>query len=114
MVSPRTNGKAKVMARLYARAALWVVVLLFALSFGHDRTTFAASPGAGNAPEKTVPQGNDPPGADNGRKRPSKPKTNLGQTEAEMEKIGKEQMSLMEGGKARKTARQQSTKPGTK
>jgi hypothetical protein len=47
-------------------------------------------------------------------KRPSKSKANLGQTEAEMEKIGKEQMSHMEGGKARKTARQQSTKPGTK
>jgi hypothetical protein len=28
--------------------------------------TYAASPGASDMPEKTVPQGQDPPGADNG------------------------------------------------
>jgi hypothetical protein len=40
----------------------------------------------------------------------AKSKANLGQTEAELEKIGKEQMSHMEGGKASKTAQQQPTK----
>ena len=39
-----------------------------------------------------------------------KSKANLGQTEAELEKIGKEQMSHMGGGKASKTAQQQPTK----
>jgi hypothetical protein len=43
-------------------------------------------------------------------KRAAKSKANLGQTEAELEKIGKEQMSHMEGGKASKTAQQQPTK----
>jgi hypothetical protein len=43
-------------------------------------------------------------------KRAGKSKGNLGQTEAELEKTGKEQMSHMEGGKASKTAQQQPTK----
>ena len=42
-----------------------------------------------------------------------KSKANLGQTEAELEKIGKEQMSHMEGGKASKTA-QRPTKRSSK
>ena len=37
-------------------------------------------------------------------------KPNLGQKEAELEKIGKEQMSHMGGGKASKTAQRQPTK----
>jgi hypothetical protein len=43
-------------------------------------------------------------------KRAGKLKGNLGQTEAELEKIGKEQMSHMEGGKASETAQRQPTK----
>ena len=39
-----------------------------------------------------------------------KSKANLGQTEAELEKIGKEQMSHMGGGKASKTAQRQPIK----
>lgn len=48
------------MASFYAKAALWVAVILLALYLGHD----VASAGDSNTPEKTVPQGNDPPGAD--------------------------------------------------
>jgi hypothetical protein len=44
-------------------------------------------------------------------KRAGKSKANLGQTEAELEKTGKEQMSHMGGGKAGKTAQ---LKRGTK
>lgn len=58
------NG-AKPMARFYAKAAVWMAVILLALSFGHNGT-FAASPGVSSTPEKTIPQGKDPPGADNG------------------------------------------------
>jgi hypothetical protein len=42
-------------------------------------------------------------------KRAGKSKANLGQTEAELEKIGKERMSRMESGKVSKTAQQQPT-----
>jgi hypothetical protein len=35
---------------------------ILVLSLGHD----VALPGASNTPEKTIPQGKDPPGADNG------------------------------------------------
>jgi hypothetical protein len=41
------------------------MAVLLVLSLGHGGT-FAASPGASNTPETTVPQGKDPPGADNG------------------------------------------------
>jgi hypothetical protein len=54
------------MPRFYASAAVWVTLTLLAPCFGPDRV-FAASPrGATDAPEKTVPQGNDPAGADTG------------------------------------------------
>jgi hypothetical protein len=50
------------MPRFYASAAVWVTLTLLAPCFGP-----AASPtGATDAPETTVPQGTDPPGADNG------------------------------------------------
>jgi hypothetical protein len=49
------------MPRFYASAAVWITLTLFAPCFGPDRV-FAASPaGATDAPEKTVPQGNDAP-----------------------------------------------------
>ena len=41
-------------------------------------------------------------------------KSNLGQKEAQLEKTGKEQISHMEGGKARKPIQRQATKRGTK
>jgi hypothetical protein len=55
------------MPRFYASAAFWVMLsLLFAAG-----PVFAASPaGAPGIPEKTVPQGNDPPGSDNGEVSP--------------------------------------------
>jgi hypothetical protein len=54
------------MPRFYASAALWITLTLVASCFGPD-WVFAASPAdATDAPEKTVPQGADPPGADNG------------------------------------------------
>jgi len=54
------------MARFYANAAVWVTLTLLASCFDPDQV-FAASPaGATDAPEKTVPQGTDPAGADNG------------------------------------------------
>jgi hypothetical protein len=45
----------------YATVALWATLALIAPSV--FETSFA---GASEAPEKTVPQGQDPPGADNG------------------------------------------------
>jgi hypothetical protein len=49
------------MRRFYATATLWATLSLIVPSaFG---TSFA---GATDEPEKTVPQGQDPPGADNG------------------------------------------------
>ena len=54
------------MPRFYASAAVWITLTLVASCFGPD-WVFAASPAdATDAPEKTVPQGADPPGADNG------------------------------------------------
>jgi len=53
------------MANVYA-SALYVGVFLLALGIG-DTGSFAGSPEADNMPEKTIPQGNDPPGADNGQ-----------------------------------------------
>jgi hypothetical protein len=54
------------MPRFYASAAVWVTLTLLALCFDPNQG-FAASPAsATDAPEETVPQGNDPPGADNG------------------------------------------------
>lgn len=46
-------------------------------------------------------------------KRPAAQRANLGQKEAELEKLGKEQMSHMEGGKTRKPNKQHPTKRGT-
>jgi hypothetical protein len=58
------------MPRFYASAAVWVTLTLLASCFGPDRV-FAASPaGATDAPDKTVPQGNDPPGGTMGTSRP--------------------------------------------
>ena len=49
------------MQRFYATATLWATLALIASSA--FQTSFA---GATDTPEKTVPQGQDPPGADNG------------------------------------------------
>ena len=51
------------MQRLYATAALFMAL---ALVTPHERQAVAASPDTTQAPEQTVPQGNDAPGADNG------------------------------------------------
>ena len=49
------------MRRFYATTTLWATLALVASS------TFEASfAGATDTPDKTVPQGQDPPGADNG------------------------------------------------
>jgi hypothetical protein len=49
------------MHRFYATAAVWATLFLV------PPYAFAASlSGSTETPEKTVPQGNDPPGADNG------------------------------------------------
>jgi hypothetical protein len=52
------------MRRLYATAALLATLALMAPS-GFE----ASFAGANDAPEKTVPQGQDPPGADNGQQQ---------------------------------------------
>jgi hypothetical protein len=52
------------MRGLYATAALWATLALIAPS-GFE----ASFAGATAAPEKTVPQGQDPPGADNGKQQ---------------------------------------------
>ena len=49
------------MRAIYATAALWATLVLIAPS--GLQPSFA---GASDAPEKTVPQGQDPPGHDNG------------------------------------------------
>jgi hypothetical protein len=54
------------MPRFYASAAVWVTLTLLAPCVGPDRVSAASPARATDAPEKTVPQGNDPPGADNG------------------------------------------------
>jgi len=41
-------------------------------------------------------------------------RANLGQKEAELEKLGKEQMSHMEGGKSSKPGRRRPTKRGSR
>jgi hypothetical protein len=56
------------MRRFYA-TAVWATLALIAPS------AFEASlAGAADTPEKTVPQGNDPPGADNGEQQPPQAK----------------------------------------
>jgi hypothetical protein len=53
------------MRRLYATVILWATLALVASS------AFEASfAGATDTPEKTVPQGQDPPGADDGQQLP--------------------------------------------
>ena len=52
---------------VYANAAVGAALTLLASCLGPD-LVFAVSPT--DAPEKTVPQGNDPPGADNGDQPP--------------------------------------------
>src|SRR5215468_4185102 len=42
-----------------------VVLTTLSLVVAHSNQTFAASPNAAQVQEKTVPQGKDPPGADN-------------------------------------------------
>ena len=42
-----------------------VVLTTFSLMMAHSNQSFAASPNATEGPEKTVPQGKDPPGNDN-------------------------------------------------
>jgi len=54
------------MRRFYATAILWVTLTLLATCLSPDRVFAASLTGATDTPEKTVPQGNDPPGADNG------------------------------------------------
>ena len=49
------------MRAIYVTAAVWATLALIAPS--GFQTSFA---GASDTPEKTVPQGHDPPGADNG------------------------------------------------
>ena len=51
------------MQRFYLTA---VVLTTFSLIMAHSNPIFAASPKAAEEPEKTVPQGKDPPGNDNG------------------------------------------------
>jgi hypothetical protein len=51
------------MQRFYATAALSTALALITPQGGQ---VFAASPDTTQTPEQTVPQGNDPPGADNG------------------------------------------------
>ena len=50
------------MPRFYASATL----TLLAPCFGPDQVLAASPAGATGAPEKTIPQGNDPPGPNNG------------------------------------------------
>jgi hypothetical protein len=50
------------MQKFYVTA---VVLTTFSLMMAHSNQTFAASPNATEGPEKTVPQGKDPPGNDN-------------------------------------------------
>jgi hypothetical protein len=52
------------MRGLYAAAALWATLAFIAPS-GFE----ASFAGAGGEPEKSVPQGQDPPGADNGQQQ---------------------------------------------
>ena len=47
-------------------AILWATLTLLATCLSPDRVFAASLTGATDTPEKTVPQGNDPPGADNG------------------------------------------------
>ena len=51
------------MQRFYASAALLTALVLIA---SQDGQVLAASPSTTQTPEKTVPQGTDPPGADDG------------------------------------------------
>src|SRR5262249_52430674 len=50
------------MQRFYVTA---VVLTALSLVVAHSNQTFATSPNAAQVQEKTVPQGKDPPGADN-------------------------------------------------
>ena len=50
------------MQRFYVTA---VVLTALSLVVAHSNQTFAASPNGAQVQEKTVPQGKDPPGADN-------------------------------------------------
>jgi hypothetical protein len=52
----------------------------------------------------------EPPTKETTRGEPPVSEADLGQTEAELEKTAKEEMSHMEGGKARKTAQRRPTK----
>ena len=56
------------MRKFYATATLWATLAVIGPSVFEP--SFA---GAADAPEKTVPQGQDPPGADNGKQRPLSP-----------------------------------------
>ena len=49
------------------RGAITMLLIFLALYFG-PQFAFAASPG--DAPEKSIPQGNDPPGADEKKTAP--------------------------------------------
>ena len=50
------------MQKFYVTA---IVLTTFSLMMAHSNQSFAASPNATEGPEKTVPQGKDPPGNDN-------------------------------------------------
>jgi hypothetical protein len=54
------------MPRFYASATIWVTLTFLAPCFGPTQVYAASLAGATDAPETTVPQGTDPPGADNG------------------------------------------------
>jgi hypothetical protein len=54
------------MQRFYAAPILWVTLTLLATCLSPDRVFAASFASATDTPEKTVPQGQDPPGADNG------------------------------------------------
>jgi hypothetical protein len=52
------------MPRFHVSAALWATLAILSVGFSSDRA-FAVSPaGAAEAAEETIPQGEDPPGAD--------------------------------------------------
>ncbi len=55
------------MPRSYISAASWV---MFSLLFAADPALAAPPAGAPDTPEKTAPQGHDPPGSDNGEVSP--------------------------------------------
>jgi hypothetical protein len=54
------------MPKLPVGLAIGAMLTLFATGFGPDRAYAASAGGATETPEQTTPQGEDPPGADDG------------------------------------------------